>query len=89
MGAIAIAGGTGCLDRTIVDSLVAKDNHKALVLSRQRYASREDLGTTMVAVDYSRVDGLVAVLEENMVDTVISTIDVMQSVEPDLNLLSN
>lgn len=42
----------------------------------------------MVVADYGSVEGLVALLEENHVDTVISTIDMMQGItNPDLNLI--
>ncbi|KAF9890593.1 hypothetical protein FE257_005724 [Aspergillus nanangensis] len=87
MGVIAVAGGTGGLGRAIVDSILARGNHEVLVLSRKiDVAKEQEVGARFIAADYSNVASLVSMLEENKIDTVISTIDMQQSLEPDLNL---
>ena len=41
-------------------------------------SKEKELGTRVLAVDYSDIDALAAVLETNKVEVVISTIDIVQ-----------
>jgi hypothetical protein len=45
------------------------------------------IGATFISVDYTDVDSLTKVLEENKVETVVSTISGMGDVQPELNLI--
>lgn len=45
------------------------------------------IGATFVPADYANVDALVKILEDNKVDTVISTINAMGQVNAEMNLI--
>ncbi|KAE8352309.1 NAD(P)-binding protein [Aspergillus coremiiformis] len=64
---VAIAGGTGGVGRTILETLQPSTKHRAFVLSRQE--SKEN--PNAIAVDYNDIDGLVSVFEKNDIHTVI------------------
>ncbi|KAM5349894.1 hypothetical protein ACJ41O_006399 [Fusarium nematophilum] len=73
---VAIAGGTGGLDRALVDAINARGKHEVLVLSRKNTAGLEErLGSRIDTVDYSNVDSLASILEEGNVETVISAVN--------------
>ena len=48
----------------------------------------KDLGARIVPVDYTSVDALTKTLEDNKVDTVISTLSGLVGPEPDFNLIA-
>ncbi|KAK4248804.1 isoflavone reductase [Corynascus novoguineensis] len=75
MTIVAVAGGTGNIGRTIVDAILATGKHQVKVLSRKANPKLEaEIGAPLVPVDYSDVDALAKVLEDNNVDTVVSGI---------------
>ncbi|KAI8722875.1 NAD(P)-bd-dom domain-containing protein [Fusarium sp. LHS14.1] len=75
MTTVLVAGGTGSIGRAIVEALVEQGKFKVIVLGRKSNAEFEErLGAKVIASDYASVDGLVSILEENKVDTVISAL---------------
>ncbi|KLU84770.1 hypothetical protein MAPG_03806 [Magnaporthiopsis poae ATCC 64411] len=75
MVVVAIAGGTGNVGRFLVDAIVATGKHDVKVLSRKADpALAAEIGAPIVAVDYTDVDALAKVLEDNKVHTVVSAI---------------
>ncbi|VUC30091.1 unnamed protein product [Clonostachys rosea] len=85
MAIVAVAGGTGQMGRAVVDALIASGKHKTIILSRKENKDLEkELGVPIIAVDYDNVPALTKTLEDNNVDTVISTIFMMPSFTGDL-----
>ncbi|CAG9942748.1 unnamed protein product [Clonostachys rosea f. rosea IK726] len=85
MAIIAVAGGTGQMGRAVVDALIASGKHKTIILSRKENPALEkELGVPIIAVDYNNVPAVTKALEDNNVDTVISTIFMMPSFTGDL-----
>ncbi|KAK0653162.1 hypothetical protein B0T16DRAFT_455471 [Cercophora newfieldiana] len=77
MAIIAVPGGTGNVGRSIVEAILAtgKDKHQVKILSRKTNPALEsEIGAPILAVDYSDVDAIVKVLEDNNINTVISGI---------------
>ncbi|WZH48424.1 NADP-bd_dom domain-containing protein [Fusarium acuminatum] len=75
MPVVAIAGGTGSVGRSIVEETVADGKFEVLVLSRKADPELEKaLGARIQVVDYSDVDSIATLLEQNQVDTVISAL---------------
>ncbi|KAH6961727.1 hypothetical protein BKA56DRAFT_424379, partial [Ilyonectria sp. MPI-CAGE-AT-0026] len=73
MAIVAVAGGTGKVGRTLVEAIVAAGKHEVKVLARKPNPECEaELGVPIIPVDYSNVEALTKVLEENNVHTVIS-----------------
>ncbi|OAA75955.1 nmrA-like family protein [Akanthomyces lecanii RCEF 1005] len=70
---VAIAGGSGQLGRTIAEVAVADGSHDAVILSRKAKSNTEN-GIDVVEVDYSDVESLTAMLQQNNVHTVICTL---------------
>jgi len=61
--------------RSIVEAIVATEKHQVKILSRKTNAELEaEIGVPILAVDYSNVDAIVKVLEDNNIETVISGI---------------
>ncbi|KAK1758549.1 oxidoreductase BOA1 [Echria macrotheca] len=85
---VAVAGGTGSLGRTMVDALNAA-GYDVVVLARK--ASPETAARigvrAVLAADYSDVDGLVKVLEDNGVHTLISTNSTLETADDELNIM--
>ncbi|KAF4991126.1 hypothetical protein FDECE_14142 [Fusarium decemcellulare] len=76
MVAVAVAGGTGNLGRTIVEVLKEQGKFEVVVLSRNVKPSQEtELGVRILPADYGSVEALASTLEANRVHTVISTIN--------------
>ncbi|KAI9839153.1 MAG: hypothetical protein M1819_003146 [Sarea resinae] len=75
MVTVAVAGGTGKLGLTIVEVLKANPKHKVIVLSRKA-PEVHDEKAPVFALDYTDVDALVHVLEDNSVHTIISAMQV-------------
>ncbi|KAF5535525.1 transcriptional activator Mut3p [Fusarium mexicanum] len=84
MAIIAVAGGAGKVGRAIVEAIVEKGQHTVLVLARE---VKDVQGAQVIAVDYTDVDKLAATLETNSIDTVISTINALDDVSAELNLI--
>jgi uncharacterized protein YbjT (DUF2867 family) len=78
MVVVAVAGGTGHVGRALVDGLLAAGKHSVKVLSRKAdEAKSKEIGAPIVPVDYTDVDTIVKVLEENNVHTLISALYMM------------
>ncbi|KAG1716762.1 hypothetical protein ID866_360 [Astraeus odoratus] len=71
----AVAGVGNTVGLPIVNSLLAR-NVSVVVLSRSSSNKTFPVGTKVVSVDYSDLDTLTAVLRENAIDVVISTLAV-------------
>ncbi|RDW86052.1 putative-like family protein [Aspergillus mulundensis] len=69
---VAVAGGTGDVGRTIVEVLKDNPRHEAVVFTRR--ATGNLLGVPSVIVDYSDVNSLRHILEEQQIHTVISAL---------------
>ncbi|RSL74471.1 hypothetical protein CEP51_011555 [Fusarium floridanum] len=75
---VAVAGGTGNLGRTIVEGIIADAKFEVVILARK-----------IVTVDYTSVEALTRVLEDNKVHTVISVLNTMgDGAEPELHLIT-
>ncbi|KAL6792344.1 hypothetical protein GGI42DRAFT_178261 [Trichoderma sp. SZMC 28013] len=74
MSVVAVAGGTGNVGRTIVETLAASSKHKVIVLARKAQAVLENVPT--FAVDYTDVDATARLLKQHNVGAVISAIQV-------------
>ncbi|KAF2812095.1 NAD(P)-binding protein [Mytilinidion resinicola] len=81
---VAVAGGSSGLGRTIVDALKADARYEVLILGRKL---EEESGTRVLAIDYTSVDALVALLEANKVAVVISTVNSLVDTTPEFNLI--
>ncbi|KAG4274463.1 hypothetical protein FPRO04_09421 [Fusarium proliferatum] len=84
MAIIAVAGGAGKLGRAIVEAIVEKGQDTVVVLARE---AKELQGAKVIAVDYTDVDKLAAMLETNRIEIVISTINSLDDVSAELNLI--
>ncbi|KAL7956542.1 hypothetical protein V8C34DRAFT_315543 [Trichoderma compactum] len=74
MSVVAVAGGTGNVGRTIVETLAQSSKHKVIVLARKAQAVLEDVST--FAVNYTDVDATAKLLKQHNVGAVISAIQV-------------
>ncbi|KAH9430055.1 hypothetical protein MCOR02_009777 [Pyricularia oryzae] len=82
MVVVAVAGGTGGVGRTIVETLLQSPTHRTIVLTR-KIPDEPLFSATTIAVDYSDVDSVAKILADNEVDTVISALRVLD--EPTSN----
>ncbi|KAK0730249.1 hypothetical protein B0H67DRAFT_526937 [Lasiosphaeris hirsuta] len=81
MVAVAVAGGTGNVGRAIVEAIVATGEHEVKILSRTANPALEaEIGVPILAVDYSDVEAVAKVLNDNNIHTVVSGI-AMHSVD--------
>ncbi|KAJ9106062.1 hypothetical protein QFC20_004124 [Naganishia adeliensis] len=88
MTVIAIAGGSGKLGRAVAEAIVAKGKYQVLILARSVDEEKQkEVGATFVVADYTTVDSLFRVLEDNKIDTVISILHGMGTVDSELNLI--
>ncbi|KAF4962146.1 hypothetical protein FSARC_9763 [Fusarium sarcochroum] len=88
MVVIAVAGGTGKVGRTIVETIISAGNHQTIVLSREGNKSlEEELGVPIFPVDYHDVSALTQLFEEHNVHTIISTIGMNGDSPPELDLI--
>ncbi|GKT56080.1 hypothetical protein ColTof4_13864 [Colletotrichum tofieldiae] len=80
---VAVAGGTGGLGRALVEAISAKGKRKV------SGSPGDNSNIHFVAVDYSDVNSLVAVLEDHSVDTVISAVNnITGENQSELNLIN-
>ncbi|KAF4763546.1 hypothetical protein HAV15_000578 [Penicillium sp. str.  len=90
MAILAVSGGTGKLGRAIVEALKSQTSHSVFVLARSANDElSKTLGVPVIAVDYSNVGSLGKVLEENRIDTIISTLPISDesAINSQLNLI--
>ncbi|RHZ56606.1 aromatic alcohol reductase [Aspergillus thermomutatus] len=90
MAIVAVSGGTGKVGRAIVEALKSKTSHTVSVLARSANDQlSQTLGVPIIPVDYSNVVSLGKVLEENRIDTIISTVPISDAsaTESQLNLI--
>ncbi|PIG88671.1 hypothetical protein AARAC_000514, partial [Aspergillus arachidicola] len=77
MAIIAVSGGTGKLGRAVVEALKNKKSHVVFILARSTNDElSETLDVPIIPVDYSNVGSLTKALEENKIETVISTVPI-------------
>ncbi|KAJ3464815.1 hypothetical protein MRS44_009601 [Fusarium solani] len=85
---IAVAGGTRGIGRAIAEAINRKENYDVKIFSRSPNPSLEaENGIPIIAVDYDDVDSITKVLEDNKIDTVISTLFVTFDGKPQVNLV--
>ncbi|KAF7169732.1 hypothetical protein CNMCM5623_002384 [Aspergillus felis] len=87
---VAVAGGTGGVGKTIVESLVGHSQHQVVVLTRSEPRSDDVLDRTrQVQVDYDDIPSLVQVLEQHAIHTIISAIGIFDAMtsQSQLNLI--
>ncbi|KAF5618763.1 isoflavone reductase like P3 [Fusarium sp. NRRL 52700] len=84
MAIIAVAGWAGNTGRAIVEAIAEKGQHTVLVLARE---AKDVQGAQVIAVDYTDIDMLTATLENNCIDTVVSTINALDDISTELNLI--
>ncbi|RWA14377.1 hypothetical protein EKO27_g715 [Xylaria grammica] len=74
MVVVAVAGGTGGVGRAVLDAITESGKHQAIVLSRTAAVAIVIDGPRRFAVDYSNVEQMKHVLQENNVEVVISAL---------------
>ncbi|KAF2436706.1 NAD(P)-binding protein [Tothia fuscella] len=90
---VAVAGGSGGLGKAIVEAILGQGKQEVVILSRETGATSnvsfqtDENSARVVQVDYSDVSALQKVLQENGIDTVISTLNTMGDPTPELNLI--
>ncbi|PLB35797.1 NAD(P)-binding protein [Aspergillus candidus] len=78
MAIIAVAGGTGNLGRAIVEALRDTTSHSVHVLTRKPDDDlAKELGVPLLLADYANVASLTTLLESNKIDTIVSTVSVL------------
>ncbi|KAM0545379.1 hypothetical protein ACHAPJ_011363 [Fusarium lateritium] len=90
MGIIAVAGGTGGIGRALVEAIVVRGKHEVKILSRKSNETlATEIGSANLVADYSSVDNLKNVFEDNGIDAVISALSTMpeEGVPPEVNLV--
>lgn len=87
MTTIAVAGGTRGIGRAIAEAINSEGKYQVKILSRTETPDIETAtGIQVIAVDYDNIEALKKVLNDNLVDTVISTLFVTDST-PQSNLI--
>ncbi|KAH6615379.1 hypothetical protein C7974DRAFT_443656 [Boeremia exigua] len=87
MVVIAIAGGAGGLGRTIAEVVIRQRKHQVKILSRSSNPKlAAEIGCEIIPVDYDNIESMTKILEDNKIDTVISTIFLTTSATPQNNL---
>ncbi|KAM0549492.1 hypothetical protein ACHAPJ_009308 [Fusarium lateritium] len=79
MTVVAIAGGGGGMGRTLVDQIRLAGKHQVFILSRKESGGsqpNQQSASAHLKCDYDDIDSMVAILEANQIDTVISTINI-------------
>ncbi|KAM6517763.1 hypothetical protein FSOLCH5_006531 [Fusarium solani] len=86
---VAVAGGTGGLGRALIEAILADGKFDVVILTRKYDEEKEkQIGARILPVDYTNIEALTKVLEDNAVHTVISTLNIISSTEPELNLIA-
>ncbi|EEU36823.1 uncharacterized protein NECHADRAFT_42269 [Fusarium vanettenii 77-13-4] len=85
---IAVAGGTRGIGRAIAEAINHKENYDVKIFSRSPNPALEaENGIPIIAIDYTDIDSMTKVLEDNKIDTVISTLFVTFDGKPQVNLI--
>ncbi|KAJ3545402.1 hypothetical protein NM208_g2531 [Fusarium decemcellulare] len=88
MTVIAVVGGSASIGRAIVEAIVAAGKLEVIILSRKADPELENsIGARIVPADYTSVDSLVKLFEEQNVGTVLSALGVMAPPEFEDNLI--
>ncbi|EAU37814.1 predicted protein [Aspergillus terreus NIH2624] len=89
MSVIAVAGGTGGVGKTIVEVLAKQPTYQVIVLTRHSVGSDAVGHVNQVQVDYNNITGLVQILEQHTVHTIISAIGLFDDAtsQSQLNLI--
>ncbi|KAF4465529.1 nmra-like family [Fusarium albosuccineum] len=88
MAVIAVVGGSGSIGRAIVEAIVAAGKLEVIILSRKADPDLEkSIGARIVPADYTSVDSLVKLFEEQNIGTVLSALSVMTPPEFEDNLI--
>ncbi|KAF2186054.1 NAD(P)-binding protein [Zopfia rhizophila CBS 207.26] len=88
MVTVVVAGGTRGIGRAIVEAIKSHGKHTVKIFSRSANpALAAETGCEIITVDYNDIDGLTSALEENKVDTVISTLFLTTTGTPQNNLV--
>ncbi|TGJ83449.1 hypothetical protein E0Z10_g5288 [Xylaria hypoxylon] len=74
MVVVAVAGGTGGVGRAVLDAIAKSGEHQAIVLSRTAAPATETNDSRRFAVDYSNVEQMKHVFQENNVEVVVSAL---------------
>ncbi|UPK89359.1 hypothetical protein LCI18_000294 [Fusarium solani-melongenae] len=86
---VAVAGGTGGLGRALIEAILADGKFDVVILARKYDEEKEkQIGARILQVDYTNIEALTKVLEDNAAHTVISTLNIISSTEPELNLIT-
>ncbi|RFU78096.1 nmra-like family [Trichoderma arundinaceum] len=78
MSVVAVAGGSGNVGRTIVETLAETSKYKVIVLGRKSQQILKNIPT--YAVDYTDADATAKILEQHEVQIVISAIQVTDGI---------
>ncbi|PWY74336.1 nmrA-like family protein [Aspergillus heteromorphus CBS 117.55] len=99
MTIIAVAGGTGGVGKTIVETLLQEPKHQIIILSRnepkeEKEEEKEKEDGTLpkaphVQIDYSNISALTQTLEQHAIHTIISAITIFddENSQAQLNLI--
>ncbi|KAK5989566.1 Oxidoreductase swnN [Cladobotryum mycophilum] len=74
MVVVAVAGGTGGVGQTVLDAIAKSGEHKAIVFSRTAAAATAISEPRRFIIDYSNVEQIKHVLQENNVEVVVSAL---------------
>ncbi|PYH91823.1 NAD(P)-binding protein [Aspergillus ellipticus CBS 707.79] len=90
MTIIAVAGGTGGVGKTIVETLLQEPQHQVIILSRNEPKEDAILKQIQhVQIDYNDIDSLTRTLEKYAIHTIISAITIYsdENSQSQLNLI--
>ncbi|KAG5766774.1 hypothetical protein H9Q72_005146 [Fusarium xylarioides] len=75
MAIVAVAGGTGGVEKTIVEDLQHHGAHKLFILGRKAPADSTPWSPTFLVANYSNVEALTTLLDDHKIDTVVSALN--------------
>ncbi|KAH6668598.1 hypothetical protein F5X68DRAFT_249384 [Plectosphaerella plurivora] len=85
---VAVAGGTGGLGRSITEAIIADGKYEVVILSRKADEEKaNEIGARIISADYTSVEALTKLLEDNKIQTVVSTLQLMGGAQHELNLV--
>ncbi|EAW14289.1 uncharacterized protein ACLA_073240 [Aspergillus clavatus NRRL 1] len=89
MVVVAVAGGTGGVGKTIVETLVQEPHHQVIVLTRSDSRIDPADKSQHVKVDYNDITSLIQTLEQHAIHTIISAIGIFDdsTSQSQLNLI--
>ncbi|KAJ6180935.1 hypothetical protein N7519_011396 [Penicillium mononematosum] len=77
MAIIAVAGDTGKLGRAIVEALKTTSNTIYILARQENKVLSDELGITIIPAQYSNIESLTKLPEDNKIDTIVSAIIVV------------